>query len=120
MPVLAAGQNCTGLGSQEFSDIIHVSVVGTPTSAGTADDPVDLLTGMTMLGGNADKVYIQSGTYVLSQELIIPSNAQLIGGFNANWVKDNSAVTTLFRDPTNVQIGPPRLVGVQVVGQSNF
>ena len=71
-------QSCTGLGSQEFSDIVFVTVSGTPTSAGTADDPVDLLTGLTMVGGNTDKVYIQSGTYVLSQELIIPSNVQLV------------------------------------------
>lgn len=116
----ANAQSCTGLGSQDFSDVIHVSLFGTSVGSGTADDPVDLLTGMTMLGGNADKIYIQSGTYVLTQELVIPSNAQLIGGFNGNWIKDNSAVTTLFRDPSNVQLGPPRLIGVLCVGQSNF
>lgn len=113
-------QTCTGLGSVSFSDIIHVSVTGSSTSAGTADDPVDLLTGMTMLGGNADKIYLQGGTYILTNELVIPSNAQLIGGFNANWVKDNSAITTLFRDPSNVQLAPPRLIAVLCVGQSNF
>ena len=113
-------QSCTGLGSQEFSDVIYVTVSGLPTSAGTSNDPTDLLTAMTMLGGNADKIYLQSGTYLLSQELIIPSNAQLIGGFNTDWVKDNSAITTLFRDPTNVQQGPPRLIGVLCLGQSNF
>ena len=114
------GQNCTGLGSQNFSDIIYVSVSGTPTSAATADDPVDLLTGISLLGGNADKVYLQGGTYVLTDALVMPSNAQLIGGFNADWIKDNGSVTTLFRDPSNVQMGPPRLVAIQCVGQSNF
>jgi PKD repeat protein len=114
------GQSCTGLGSQDFSDVIYVSLSGTPTSTGTSVDPVDLLTGMSMLGGNADKIYIQSGTYVLTHELILSSNAQIFGGFNANWVKDNSSVTTLFRDPSNVQVGPPRLIGVLGVGQSNF
>lgn len=113
-------QTCTGLGSTQFSDIIYVSVTGTPASAGTESDPTDLLTGMTMLGGNADKIYLQGGTYVLSDALIMPSNAQLIGGFNSNWVKDNSATTTLFRDPNNPQMGPPRLIAVQCVGQSNF
>ncbi len=117
---VALGQSCTGLGSQDFSDVIYVTVTGASTASGTSDDPVDLLTAMTMLGGNADKIYLQSGTYVLTQELIMPSNAQLIGGFNANWIKDNSAVTTIFRDPSNVQLGPPRLIGVLCVGQSNF
>lgn len=117
-PVIA--QTCTGLGSSSFSDIIYVTVTGSPGAAGTPDDPVDLLTGMTMLGGNADKIYLQAGTYILTNELVIPSNAQLIGGFNSNWIKDNSALTTLFRDPSNVQMGPPRLIGVLCVGQSNF
>ena len=120
LPRIGYAQSCIGLGSQEFSDVIYVSLAGLSSSAGTSDDPTDLFTAMTMLGGNADKIYIQSGTYVISQELIIPSNAQLIGGFNGNWIKDNSAVTTIFRDPTNVQLGPPRLIGVLCLGQSNF
>lgn len=120
LPRFGYAQSCTGLGSQEFSDVIYVTLSGLPTATGTSDDPTDLLTAMTMLGGNANKIYLQSGTYVISQELIIPSNAQLIGGFNGNWVKDNSAITTIFRDPTNIQFGPPRLIGVLCLGQSNF
>ncbi len=116
----ALAQTCTGLGSQDFSDVIYVAVTGSSSSSGESDDPVDLLTGMSMLGGNSDKIYLQSGTYVLTQELVIPSNAQLIGGFNGNWIKDNSSVTTLFRDPSNVQLGPPRLIAVLCLGQSNF
>ena len=120
LPIFSFGQSCTGLGSQQFSDIIHVTATATSAGAGTAADPVDLLTGMTMLGGNANKIYLQGGTYVLTEALIMPSNAQLIGGFNANWVKDNGAITTLFRDPGNPQAGPPRLVAIQCIGQSNF
>ena len=114
------GQTCNGLGTSEFSDIVYVSLQGQPSSAGSIDDPTDLFTALGMIGGNTDKIYMQSGTYVISNELIMPSNAQIIGGFNANWVKDNSAITTIFRDPNNIQFGPPRLIGVQCVGQSNF
>lgn len=114
------GQSCTGLGTTEFSDIVYVSLTGQPSSAGTAADPTDLLTAMTMLGGNTDKIYMQGGTYILSQPLVMASNAQLIGGFNSNWVKDNSAITTIYRDANNIQVGPNRLVGVQCVGLSNF
>lgn len=115
-----SGQSCTGLGTTQFSDIVYASVTGLSSSAGTSADPTDLLTAVSMLGGNTDKVYIQSGTYILSQTVVMPSNAQLIGGFNADWVKDNSAITTIFRDANNIQVAPNRLVGIQCVGQSNF
>lgn len=117
-PVIA--QNCSGLGSSDFSSVIYVAVTGVPTAAGTAADPVDLLTGIGMVGGNFDKVYVRGGTYVLTAPLIIPSNVDIIGGFNAQWVKDNSAVTTFFRDATNPQMAPPRLVAVDCSGRTNF
>jgi PKD repeat protein len=113
-------QNCSGLGSTSFSNIIHVAVTGTSAGTGEADDPVDLLTGISMVGGNFNKVYVRSGTYVLTAPLNIPSNVDIIGGFNANWIKDNSAVTTFFRDATNAQTNPPRLIAVSCVGQSDF
>lgn len=113
-------QTCTGLGTSDFSDIIYVTVTGLPSAAGTADDPTDLLTGIGMLGGNADKVYLQGGTYVLTSALHVPDNSQLIGGFNSAWVKDNSAITTIFRDASNPQMAPPRLIAVECIGNSNF
>lgn len=113
-------QTCTGLGTSDFSDIVYVSVSGQPTSAGTEDDPTDLFTAIGMLGGNTDKVYIQGGSYLLSNQLTMVSNGQLIGGFNADWVKDNSAITTIYRDANNIQTGPNRLVGIECVGISNF
>lgn len=120
LPLFGFGQDCTGLGSQQFSDIIHVSVTGLSSGAATEADPVDLLTGMSMLGGNTDKIYLQGGTYVLTEPLFIPSNIDLIGGYNANWIKDNTSITTLFRNPSNVELGPPRLIALLCVGQSNF
>ena len=117
---IANGQSCAGLGSQDFSDIIYVSVTGSSAAQGTTDDPTDLLTAIGMLGGNSDKIYMQSGTYVLSNALNMPSDAQIIGGFNTDWVKDNTGITTIFRDPNNSQTGPPRLIAIQCIGQSNF
>lgn len=114
------GQSCTGLGSQSFADVIYASVSGTPSAAGTSDDPMDLLTAVGMLGGSADKVYLQGGTYVLDAALDMPSDGQIIGGFNSNWIKDNSAITTIFRDASNPQANPPRLVAISCIGQSNF
>ncbi|MBI1286670.1 MAG: PKD domain-containing protein [Flavobacteriales bacterium] len=116
----AQGQTCSGLGSTNYSDVIYVSVTGLPSSAGTANDPTDLLTGIGMLGGNANKVYIQGGTYVLTAALQIPNNAQLIGGFNSQWVKDNSAISTIYRDPSNPQMSPPRLIAIECIGKSGF
>ncbi|MCB9203489.1 MAG: PKD domain-containing protein [Flavobacteriales bacterium] len=115
-----SAQTCTGLGSTDFSDIVYVSLTGQSSSAGTADDPTDLLTAMSMLGGNTDKIYIQGGTYLLSNQLVMQSNAQLIGGFNSDWVKDNSAITTIYRDANNIQVGPNRLVGIECVSINNF
>lgn len=116
----SVAQSCSGLGSPAFSNVIHVAVTGTPTAAGTADDPVDLLTGIGMVGGNFNKVYVRSGTYVLNAPLDIPNNVDIIGGFNADWVKDNSAITTFFRDATNTQPNPPRLIAVNCVGKTGF
>lgn len=113
-------QTCTGLGTTDFSDIVYVSVNGQPSSTGEADDPTDLVTAISMIGGNTDKIYMQGGTYILSDRLVMVGNAQLIGGFNSNWIKDNSAVTTIFRDANNIQTGPNRLVGVECIGISNF
>ena len=117
---ISYGQTCTGLGTSQFSDIVYVSPTGQPSSAGTDADPTDLLTGLGMLGGNTDKMYLQGGLYTLSNALVMPSDAQLIGGFNADWVKDNSAETVIYRDANNIQTAPNRLVGIQCVGQSNF
>ncbi|MCF8258489.1 MAG: hypothetical protein K9J06_13115, partial [Flavobacteriales bacterium] len=113
-------QSCSGLGSTDFSNVIYVAVTGSGAGAGTKDDPVDLLTGIGMVGGNVNKIYMRGGTYVLTAPLNIPSNVDIIGGFNAQWVKDNSAVTTLFRDATNPQMAPPRLVAVNCTGRTNF
>lgn len=113
-------QSCSGLGSSAFSNVIYVAVTGSASAAGTAADPVDLLTGIGMVGGNFNKVYMRAGTYVLTAPLNIPSNVDIIGGFNTSWVKDNSAVTTIFRDATNPEMNPPRLIGLNCVGKTNF
>lgn len=114
------GQTCSGLGTTQFSDIVYVSPTGQATSAGTDVDPTDLLTGLGMLGGNTDKMYLQGGLYVISNALVMPSDAQLIGGFNSSWVKDNGAQTLILRDANNIQTNPNRLVGIECIGQSNF
>lgn len=113
-------QTCSGLGSPSFSSIIYVAVNGSSSAAGTQADPVDLLTGIGMVGGNFNKIYMRAGTYVLSAPLNVPSNVHIIGGFNSNWVKDNSAVTTIFRDATNPEMNPPRLIGLNCSGRTNF
>lgn len=116
----ATAQSCTGLGTTEFSDIIYVSTSGQPTSTGEIDDPTDLLTAFTLTGGNRDKIYVQDGTYILSNPLLMQSDVQLVGGYNSNWIKDNTAVTTILRDANNVEPSPNRLVGIQCIGISNF
>lgn len=113
-------QTCSGLGSSDYSDIIYVSPSGQPTSAGTETDPTDLFTAMTMVGGNFDKIYVQSGLYTISQPLNMVSNVQMVGGYNTDWNKDNSLATIIFRDANNVEPSPNRLVGIQCIGQSNF
>lgn len=100
--------------------VIYCSPAGTNSSAGTKIDPVDLSTGLTMVNGANSRLYLREGTYVLSQSLVMISNVSIVGGFNQNWEKSNSALTTIFRDPSNIQVGPPRLIGVECVGVSNF
>jgi len=118
--VPSSAQTCGALGSPDFSNVLYVAVTGTPGAAGTPDDPVDLLTAVGMVGPQYDKIYLRGGTYVLTAPLTVPSNVDIIGGFNAQWVKDNGAVTTLFRDATGPQTNPPRLIAVSCVGRTNF
>lgn len=109
--VISFGQEC---------GVIYCSPAGMNASAGTKADPVDLSTGLSMVNGANSKLYLREGTYVLSQSLVMISNVSIVGGFNQNWEKSNSALTTIFRDPSNIQVGPPRLIGVECVGLSNF
>jgi PKD repeat protein len=73
-----------------------------------------------MVGGSFNRIYMRGGTYVLNAPLVVPSNVNIIGGFNSQWVKDNSAVTTIFRDATNPQMSPPRLIALDCSGRTNF
>ncbi len=108
---LTFGQQC---------GVIYCSPAGTSASAGTKVDPVSLQAGLSMANSTNSRLYLREGTYVLSQPLEMISNVSIVGGFNQNWEKSNSALTTIFRDPSNIQVGPPRLIGVECIGVSNF
>ena len=72
------------LNAQECG-VIHCSTSGLSTSAGTKADPVDFITGLSMVNANNSRLHLQLGTYVISNALVMPSNTSIVGGFDMNF-----------------------------------
>jgi len=89
-------------------------------SAGTRDTPASLAYAMT-LASSGGHLRISHGTYPLSETLDIPSGITLEGGFDAStWNKTNASTTVFHRDATNYDVANKALIGLRVIGQSDF
>lgn len=100
--------------------MVYCSPTGASSSAGTKADPTDLLTGLSLANSTNPTLHLQQGSYVLNSALLMPSNVSIVGGFDADWNKSNGATTTIFRSEQNPQQGPPRLIAIEAIGQSDF
>lgn len=106
--------------AQECS-VIYVTPGGASSgTAGTKANPASIQYALTLAGGNPARIYMRTGTYNISAPLQIPSNCRIEGGFDSQWRKTNGSETVIFRDFTNVEPNPNRLVAVMATGSSNF
>ncbi len=104
---------------------VFVSTTGSPTAAGTQQDPLDINTAFLT---TADNGYIRlaTGTYNIDNSLTLNGNNIIVeGGFIAAqaWTKTSLAgATTIYRSALNVQ-GPiiaPRLSVFEILGKNDF
>lgn len=104
---------------------VFVSTTGSPTAAGTQQDPLDINTAFLT---TADNGYIRlaTGTYNIDNSLTLNGNNIVVeGGFIAaqGWTKTSLAgATTIFRSALNVQgyLIAPRLSVFEIGGKNDF
>jgi len=103
-------------------NIVYVKAGGATSGvAGTKSNPASLLYGITLANATDNKVYIASGTYFVFNAINMKSDISLEGGFDVGtWVKSNGTTTTIFRDNSNMEVSPARLVAMYCMNLSNF
>lgn len=108
--------------SAQECNIVYVKAGGaTAGAAGTKANPASLLYGITLANVTDNKIYMASGTYYVFNAINMKSNISLEGGFDATtWVKSNGTTTTIFRDNSNIESTPTRLVAMYCMNLSNF
>lgn len=103
--------------------VVYVTPTGASSgAAGTKANPANLTYGVTLLGVNADKMYMATGTYTISNSLSLLSDVTIEGGFNSSdWSKSNSPATIIQRDGNNVGPSPAfALIALQGTNVSGF
>jgi hypothetical protein len=110
---ISFGQEC---------NIVYVAPGGaTSGTAGTKANPADIFYGITLSSSTNNKIYIAAGTYNISAPINLKSNVTLEGGFDLlTWKKSNSTTTTIYRDNSNPEPNPSRIVAMYGNNISNF
>ncbi len=114
-----------GAGGEVFSQqctIIYVTPNGASSgTAGTKAVPASLAYALSLATATDNKIHMASGTYNISAAINMKANLTIEGGFNAStWKKSNSTATTIYRDNSNIEANPNRLVAVYCSNISNF
>lgn len=103
-------------------NVIYVTPNGASSgTAGTKAAPASLTYAVTLANATDNKIYMSSGTYNISNPIQMKSNLTIEGGFNpSTWQKSNSTATTIYRDNSNLETNPNRLVAIYCNNISNF
>ncbi len=103
--------------------VIYVSPSGgSGAGFGTRTNPADLPTGLSMVTPSNNIIWLAAGTYTLNNELSLPNDVTLEGGFNpASWIKSNSTPTILNRTGANPLPSPANaIVAIAGLNASGF
>ena len=101
--------------------VVYVTPNGVSTgAAGTKTNPASLVYGLTLANPANKRIWLAAGTYTISNPINIPSGVEMDGGFNTLWQKSNGAASIIFRDNTNPEANPSRLVALYCINQTNF
>ena len=107
--------------SQECGKV-YVTIGGADTGAsGTKANPASLLYGLSLASTSNNKILLGYGTYILNSPLMLISGISIEGGFNPiTWTKSNGNASIIYRDNSNVESSPNRLVAIYGDAISNF
>lgn len=102
--------------------VVYVTPNGVSSgAAGTKTNPASLVYGLTLANPANKRIWLAAGTYTISSALNIPSGVELDGGYDVtNWQKSNGVASIIFRDNSNPQSNPARLVAVYCNSATNF
>ncbi len=113
--------------AQGACNVLHVTPTGSPTAAGTPDDPTTLEAAVSRLRCRKGLIKLAQGTYLLSQPLTTLTDSVILeGGYDpaAGWIKRSTpGLTILRRIATNIegcQTLFPRLTALQIHGAQAF
>lgn len=107
--------------SAQECGVVYVTPNGVSVgAAGTKTNPASLVYGLTLANPANKRIWLQSGTYTLSNPINIPSGVDLDGGYDINWQKSNGAASIILRNTSNIENNPSRLVAVYCNGVNNF
>jgi len=107
--------------SAQECGVVYVTPNGASSgAAGTKTNPASIVYGLTLANPANKRLWLATGTYTISNAINIPSGVELDGGYDANWQKSNGAASIIFRDNTNAESNPARLVAVYCNNATNF
>ncbi|PCH95797.1 MAG: hypothetical protein COB85_04225 [Bacteroidetes bacterium] len=111
-----------GKANAQQCNIVYVKSGGaTSGTAGTKSNPANLSYGISLANVTNNQVYLAAGTYIAYSAVIMKSDITLEGGFDAiTWEKSNGTATIIYRDNSNVESSPSRLVAMYCMNLSNF
>ena len=103
-------------------DVVYVTSNGASSgTAGRKANPASLLYALTLANSTDNKIYMAAGTYIIYNPIYLLSNVTIEGGFDpVTWEKSNSTATTIYRDNSNLETSPNRLVAMYGMSISNF
>ena len=112
---------CPGAIGQECN-IVYITPNGANTGVtGTRANPASLVYGLTLANTTNNRLFMAAGTYIINNPIILPGNITIEGGYDPiSWEKSNSTGTTIYRDNSNIETSPSRIVAVYGLGIANF
>lgn len=114
-----------GAGGEAFAQqctVIYVTPNGASSgTAGTKIAPASLTYALSLATATDNKIYMASGTYNISSPIDMKANLSIEGGYNSTtWKKSNASATTIYRDNSNIESNPIRIVAIYCTNISNF
>lgn len=114
MVFTAIGQEC---------GIIYIAPGGASAGAtGTRVNPANLSYGLSLSNATNNVVWLAAGVYTINNELAIPNNVTIEGGFDpTTWIKSNNTPSVINRTALNPLPSPANaLVGLTGLNASGF
>ncbi len=104
-------------------NIIYVTPTGASSgTAGTIANPASIDYAFTLVSPTNSQLWLAVGNYTIANNLPMISGITMEGGFDPanNWQKTNSLQTVIFRDSSNIDANPNRIVAVECGSINNF